>query len=102
MRPKLLKPRRERSHERPARRSHGHPATPRRAEPRVIVMEAEPSITAGPTAGCDLDAERVRRAGGPLDVAVYTCSLRLPLQRPRLDDGRLPALRDRPGLVVLR
>ncbi len=74
MRPKLLKPRRERSHERPTRRSHGHPATPRRAEPRVIVMEAEPSITAGPTAGCDLDAERVRRAGGPLDQAVYTCS----------------------------
>ena len=73
MRPKLLKPISQRSRERTPRRGHGRREAQRRTEPRVIVMDAEPSVTAGLAEDCDLAAERVRRAGGPLDVAVYTC-----------------------------
>jgi rubrerythrin len=68
MRPKLLHPLRERTHERAERRGH------ERREPRVIVMEDEPAETAGLTDSCDRAAERVRQAGGPRDSAVYTCS----------------------------
>jgi len=32
-----------------------------------------PAATVGPPGDPDLAAEQVRRAGGPLDVAVYTC-----------------------------
>jgi hypothetical protein len=43
------------------------------------VIEGEPSIETQPAdaaraaGGCDPVADRVRAAGGPLDVAVYTC-----------------------------
>jgi predicted Zn-ribbon and HTH transcriptional regulator len=74
MRPNLLHPLRERTHERSERRGHERHATQRRSEPRVIVLDVEPSVTAGLADDCDLAAERVRRAGGPLDTAVYTCS----------------------------
>jgi predicted Zn-ribbon and HTH transcriptional regulator len=40
----------------------------------VIVIDVEPSAAAGLADDCDLAAEQVRRAGGPLDSAVYTCS----------------------------
>jgi hypothetical protein len=74
MRPKLLHPLRERSRERPERRGHERRAEQRRAEPRVIVMDAEPPPSAILPNNRDLAAEQVRRAGGPLDVAVYNCS----------------------------
>ncbi|HXD55172.1 MAG TPA: hypothetical protein VN618_10505 [Solirubrobacteraceae bacterium] len=67
MRPRLLHPIRERSRERPERRSHERRTQQRRTEPRVIVMDAPPSD------GYDPAVDRVRSAGGPLDVAVYTC-----------------------------
>ena len=47
MRPNLLHPLRERSHERSERRGHERHATQRRSEPRVIVLDVEPSVTAG-------------------------------------------------------
>jgi predicted Zn-ribbon and HTH transcriptional regulator len=72
MRPKLLHPLRERTHERAERRGHESRAEQRR-EPRVIVMDVEPAETVGLTDSCDSAAERVRKAGGPLDMAVYTC-----------------------------
>jgi predicted Zn-ribbon and HTH transcriptional regulator len=74
MRPRLLNPLRERSHERADRRGHERRAQQRPAEPRVIVIPTHATDGALDGCGRDLDAERVRRAGGPLDVAVYTCS----------------------------
>src|SRR5258708_26325035 len=73
MRPKLRHPLRERSPERPARRGDERRTKQRRSEPRVIVMDAEPSPSAVLPNECDRAAEQVRRAGGPLDVAVYNC-----------------------------
>ena len=72
MRPKLLHPLRERA-QHPQRRGHERRAKQLRTAPRVIVMDVEPVATAGLPGGPDLVAEQVRRAGGPLDVAVYTC-----------------------------
>jgi hypothetical protein len=75
MRPKLLNPLRERSHERSSRRGHERRAK-RTAEPRVIVIPVEPADPALAVAhgrGCDPAVERARQAGGPLDEAVYTC-----------------------------
>src|SRR5258708_35608340 len=71
MRPKLRHPLRERSPERPARRGDERRTKQRRSEPRVIVMDAEPSPSAVLPNECDRAAEQLRRAGGPLDVAVY-------------------------------
>jgi hypothetical protein len=73
MRPKLLHLR-ERSPERPVRRGHERRTKQRRSEPRVIVMDPEPSASAVLPDQRDLAAEQVRRAGGPLDLAVYSCS----------------------------
>jgi hypothetical protein len=73
MRPKLLHPLRERSHERTERRGHERRGEQRR-EPRVIVMDVDPTAAAGLPGDCDLAAERVRQAGGPIDTAVYACS----------------------------
>jgi hypothetical protein len=76
MRPKLLNPLRERSHERSSHRRHERRAEQRPAEPRVIVLPVEPADPALAIAqghGCDPAAERVREAGGPRDEAVYTC-----------------------------
>jgi len=73
MRPKLLRPLRERSPERRERRGHERRDKQRPKEPRVIVMDVEPSATAGLADGCDRAAQRVREAGGPRDIAVYTC-----------------------------
>jgi hypothetical protein len=70
MRPRLLHPTRERSE----RRGHERHAPQRRAEPRVIVMDIDPSASAVPSQACDPAAERVREAGGPIDEAVYTCA----------------------------
>jgi hypothetical protein len=77
MRPKLLNPLRERSHERSTRRGHERRAKQRTAAPRVIVIPVEPADPALAVAhgrGCDPAVERARQAGGPLDEAVYTCA----------------------------
>ena len=37
-------------------------------------MDVEPAVVAGLADQRDLAAEQVRRAGGPHDLAVYTCS----------------------------
>jgi hypothetical protein len=73
MRPRLLQPLRERSYQ---RREHGgHDRRPaQRREPRVIVIDVEPGAEAGLPSDCDRAAEQVRRAGGPLDEATYTCT----------------------------
>jgi hypothetical protein len=71
MRPKLRHPLRQRPHERAERRAHEHRAGRRGAEPRVIVLEEPPA--SGASGRSDAEAEKVRRAGGPMDVAVYTC-----------------------------
>jgi len=73
MRTKLLHPLRERSGEHQERRGDERRAKQRRTEPRVIVMDMEPSPTSGLTRECDPAVEQARRAGGPLDTAVYTC-----------------------------
>ena len=48
----------------------------------------------------DPAVQRVRDAGGPIDRASYSCAVRLPVQRERLDQRELPALRRRAGLVI--
>ncbi len=63
MRQKLLHPLRERSHERAERRGHQRR---RAAAPEQVPAPA-------PSGGCDPALEQVRRAGGPIDQAVYTC-----------------------------
>jgi len=68
MRPRLLHPIRDR--ERTERRTHERRSRQRRAEPRVIVMDEPPAVHG---ACCDPAVDRARSAGGPLDVAVYTC-----------------------------
>src|SRR5258708_13238576 len=73
MRPKLRHPLRERSPERPARRGDERRTKQRRSEPRVIVMDAEPSPTAVLPNECDRAPDQARRAGVPLDLAVYNC-----------------------------
>jgi hypothetical protein len=71
MKAKLRHPLRARSHERAERRVHQRGARQRRAETRVAVLE--PSPVQSSAGSDDSAAEKVRRAGGPLDVAVYTC-----------------------------
>ena len=73
MRPRLLHPIRDRARagERTERRSHERRAQQRRSEPRVIVLDELPPIHGGGC--CDPAVDRARSAGGPLDVAVYTC-----------------------------
>jgi hypothetical protein len=76
MRPRLLHPLRERDARRPGRRPHDRRATQHGrsagapgASPRASAPEAPAPLPAG----CDLLAERVRQAGGPIDTALYTC-----------------------------
>ena len=71
MRPKLRHTLRARSHERSERRVHQRATRGRRAEPRVAVLEPGPAALR--LAVADPEAEKVRQAGGPIDVAVYTC-----------------------------
>lgn len=71
MRAKLLQPLRERSHEghgraRRERRGAGETRPP---AARTLHRPAA-ALSAG---GADADLERARRAGGPIDQAVYTC-----------------------------
>ncbi len=71
MRPSLRHPLRDRPHARAERRAHQLAAARRRADQRVAVPEQPPLPPS--RAGGDPEAEKVRRAGGPVDVAVYTC-----------------------------
>lgn len=73
MRPRLLHPLRERSHERPSRRGHNRRSPARPAESQGSTRPVEPPATNGLARHCDPAVERVRQAGGPLDEAVYTC-----------------------------
>jgi hypothetical protein len=61
MRPKLLHPTRQRSHERRERRN------PRRAQ------VSPPPVALAATRACDPAVARVREAGGPIDNASYSC-----------------------------
>ena len=69
MKPKLLHPLRERPHERAQRRLNHRRAARRNAEPATAVLDQAPTARRS----SDAEAERVRRAGGPIDLAVYTC-----------------------------
>jgi len=71
MRPRLLNPLRERPRDRSARRSHRRAERRHAAEPAP--RQAERPSPAPALGGCDPDVERARRAGGPIDEAVYTC-----------------------------
>jgi hypothetical protein len=74
MRPRLLHPLRERDARRPGRRPHDR-RTPQHGRPAAGANPA-PRATETPRTlpgGCDLLAERVRQAGGPIDTALYTC-----------------------------
>jgi hypothetical protein len=62
MRQRLLKPARERYRDRGD--AHGASRKARPAEPQA----------ASPAQNWDLEAERVREAGGPVDLASYICS----------------------------
>jgi hypothetical protein len=74
MRPRLLHPLRERPNGRPSRRGHERRAAPQRGtESRAPAGPVEPLASEGLALHCDPAVERARRAGGPLDNAVYTC-----------------------------
>lgn len=70
MRPRLLErregPRRRRGHDRRAPASRGRHGT--------APVEAAPAVEQLAAAACDPDVEKVRRAGGPRDEAVYACA----------------------------
>jgi hypothetical protein len=72
MRTSLLHPLRERPKGRPSRRGHERRGAPQRGESRAPAP-VEPRAAEGLSAHCDPAIERARRAGGPLDNAVYTC-----------------------------
>jgi hypothetical protein len=75
MKPRLLDPLRERAHERRSRRgnaNYGRRASDARNPTRPVEQAVAPPQVPG--SDCDPDAERVRRAGGPLDQATYSCS----------------------------
>ena len=75
MRPRLLHPLRERDARRPGRRRPHDRRTPQHGRPAAGANPA-PRATEAPRnvpGGCDLLAERVRQAGGPIDTALYTC-----------------------------
>ncbi|HEY0516983.1 MAG TPA: hypothetical protein VGD00_07665 [Solirubrobacteraceae bacterium] len=94
MRPKLLSTAREKSKRARRRRGErrarsGAGAGPRRSGRRIGASSAAPAETLSaeraaalelpatpgvPRGGCDPEVEKVRRAGGPLDRAVYTCA----------------------------
>ena len=61
MRQRLLKPARERYRDRGG--EHGSSRKARKAEPETVT----------PGKNWDLEAERVREAGGPVDLASYIC-----------------------------
>jgi hypothetical protein len=76
MRPRLLRPLRERDGQR--RRGHDHAAQQRAARtPAAPASEAaaaaEPAPGRRAAGGCDPAVDRVRQAGGPIDTALYTC-----------------------------
>lgn len=71
MKPNLLHPLRDRSHERAERRGHERRTRSRRVEARQ--QAAEPAAVTQPAGERDPAVERARMAGGPLDTAVYTC-----------------------------
>ena len=56
--------------------------------------------TRATAANGNVAASRRREGGAPQDQAVYSCQLRLRIRSPRLDLGRLSALRRHPGLVA--
>jgi hypothetical protein len=64
MRGSLLHPIRER----PARRARGKRRVPHAHEPAVATPRAETAVPANDSA-----AQRVREAGGPTDLASYSC-----------------------------
>ncbi len=64
MRPKLLQPARPRAHERRERRRRHIRALEPVSETRTAAEAARPG---------DPDVARVREAGGPMDVASYSC-----------------------------
>jgi hypothetical protein len=71
MRASLLHPLREPRHARRHRRRRGREQDAQAVEPdltEATVAVAEPAHT------CDPAAQRVRQAGGPVDLASYTCS----------------------------
>jgi len=71
MRPRLLDPIRERAHERRSRRNqYGR----RASDTRGSSARAASPLVAGTPSSWDLEAERVRQAGGPLDEATYSCA----------------------------
>jgi hypothetical protein len=75
MRASLLHPLREPRHARRHRRRRGREQDAQAFEPDL----AEPTVEATvavvePAHPCDPAAQRVREAGGPVDLASYTCS----------------------------
>jgi hypothetical protein len=75
MRASLLHPLREPRHARRHRRRRGGEQDAKAFEPAVAEPITEATVAvAEPAHSCDPAAQRVREAGGPVDLASYTCS----------------------------
>lgn len=70
MRPRLL----DRQERQSRRRGHDRRTAASRGRRGVAQAEAGPAVEQVSAVKCDPDVEKVRRAGGPLDEAVYSCA----------------------------
>jgi hypothetical protein len=75
LRASLLHPLREPRHARRHRRRRGREQDAQAVEPAQAEQITEATVAvAEPAHPCDPAAQRVRQAGGPVDLASYTCS----------------------------